>query len=113
MLDKEPTEASRPMDPEWSLARVKGARAFHFGGFALGGNYVSIHIAGELPDRCHVVDIERNLLTIEPLEFIARWYVPQGIPRAAGVTPYVYQEIFRVDEKRESIKLHHAEGVLE
>jgi hypothetical protein len=33
---------------------------------------VSIHIAGELPDPCHVADIERDLLTVEPPEFIAR-----------------------------------------
>jgi|SRR5215208_6445766 hypothetical protein len=107
MLDKEPTEASGPMDSEWSLARVKEARAFHF------GEYVSIHIAGELPDPCHVADIERNLLTVEPPEFIARWYVRQGIPCPDVVTPYAYQEVFRVGEKRERVKLHHAEGVLE
>jgi hypothetical protein len=45
------------MDPDWSLAAVQQARAFHF------GEYVSIHIAGDLPLPCHVVDIERNLLT--------------------------------------------------
>jgi hypothetical protein len=108
MLDKEPTEDLRPMDPDWYLARVKEARALHF------GEHVSIHIAGELPDQCHVVDIEKNLLATEPPEFIARWYVPEGIRCAAGETSYAYQEIFRVfGEKRERIKLHHAEGVLE
>jgi hypothetical protein len=106
-MDEEPTEASRPLEPEWHLAAVQVAHAFH------SGDYVSMHIAGDLPDPCHVVDIERNLLTIEPPEFIARWYRPQplGCPRV--VTPYAYQEVFHVGEKPETVRLHHAEGVLD
>jgi hypothetical protein len=77
-MDKQPTEASRPMDPDWSLADVQQAHGFHF------GDYVSIHIAGDLPDPCYSPDIERNLLTIEPPEFIARWYVRQDVACPSG-----------------------------
>ena len=91
------------MDPDWSLARVKEARAFHF------GECMSIHIAGQLPDPCHSVDIERNLLTIEPPEFIARWYARQG-PCPDVVTPYAYQEVFFIGVKRDTVKLYHADG---
>ena len=69
------------LDPDWSLARVREARAFHFYG------YMSIHIAGDMPDPCHTVDIEKNLLTNEPPEFIARWYEHPGACIDV-VTPY-------------------------
>src|SRR5215208_4379012 len=95
------------MDPGWSLARVEEARASYF------AEYVSIHIAGEMPDPCHFVDLERNLLTIEPPEFVARWHRAQGVICALVITPYEHQEVFHVGARRETVKLHHAEGMLE
>jgi hypothetical protein len=94
------------IDMNWSLAHVEEARAFHF------DVYMSIHIAGRMPDPCHSVDIQRNYLTTEPPEFIAKWGWPQGFC-AAVITPYAVQEVFRVGEKRETVKLHHEGGVME
>jgi|SRR5215204_6218864 len=94
------------MDPDWSLAHVEEARAFQF------DVYMSIYIAGEMPDPCRSVDISRSLLTVEPPEFIARWYQYEG-PCPDVVTPYAYQEVFYVGEKRETVKLRHEGGVME
>ncbi len=58
------------------------------------------------------MDITRSLLTIEPPEFIARWYTYEG-PCPDVVTPYAYQEVFRIGAKRETVKLHHEGGVME
>jgi hypothetical protein len=122
-LDKEPTEASRHIrDPDWSLAAVQEASAHQYigGNVFFGGDLghmsdydVSICIMGEVPNPCYVVDIERNLLTMEPPEFIARWYARQDVACPDVVTPYEYQEVFHVGEKRETVKLHHAGGVLD
>ena len=94
------------MDPEWSLAHVEQASAYHF------ADHVSIHITGQMPDPCYSVDIERSLLTVEPPELIAKWHPGEdGCPEV--MTPYECQKIFRIGEKRETVKLHHANGVLE
>jgi hypothetical protein len=93
-------------EPDWSLAHVGEARAFQF------ADYLSIQIAGRMPDPCRSVDIARSLLTIEPPEFIARWYSYEG-PCPDVETPYAYQEVFHVGGKRETVKLHHEGGVME
>src|SRR3712207_3003121 len=92
--------------PDWSLARVDEARAYYF------ADHVLLAITGEMPDPCHVVDIEKSLLTVEPPAFTARWYVRPG-PCADVVTPYAHQEIFFVGVKRETVRLYHADGDLE
>jgi len=91
------------MDPDWSLAHVEEARAYYF------ADHLLLTIVGQKPDPCHSVDLERSLLTIEPPEFIARWYAHSG-PCPDVVTPYAYQEVFFVGGKRETVKLHHADG---
>ena len=94
------------MDPNWSLAHVEEARAYYF------ADHLLLTIIGQKPDPCHTVDIERSLLTIEPPEFIARWYAHPG-PCPDVVTPYAYQEVFFIGGERETVKLHHADGDLQ
>jgi hypothetical protein len=94
------------MEPEWSLAHVEEARAYYF------ADHVLLTITGQMPDPCHVVDIEKSLLPVEPPGFIARWYVRPG-PCADVVTPYAYQEAFFIGGKRETVRLHHAGGDFE
>ena len=91
------------MEPNWSLAHVEEARAYYF------ADHLLLTIMGQKPDPCHSVDIEKSLLTVEPPTFIARWYAHPG-PCADVVTPYAYQEVFFIGGKRETVKLHHADG---
>jgi hypothetical protein len=94
------------MEPEWSLAHVEEARAYYFAG------HVLLTITGQMPDPCHVVDIEKSLLAVEPPGFIARWYVrPVACPDV--VTPYAYQEVFLIGGKRETVRLYHRDGDFE
>jgi hypothetical protein len=58
------------IDPGWSLAFVSEARAYRLAD----SGFLVIQIAGETPDPRVSVDIERNLLETEPLEFIAKRY---------------------------------------
>ncbi len=93
----------RTMEPNWSLAHVEEARGYYF------ADHVLLTIIGQKPDPCHSVDIEKSLLTIEPPEFIARWYAHPG-SCVDVVTPYAYQEVFFIGGKRENVKLYHADG---
>jgi hypothetical protein len=91
------------MDPNWSLAQVEEAKAYYF------ADHLLLTIMGQKPDPCHSVDIEKSLLTIEPPEFIAKWYAHPG-PCVDVVTPYAYQEVFFIGGMPETVKLHHADG---
>jgi hypothetical protein len=94
------------MNPNWSLANVEEARAYYF------AEHLLLTIVGRKPDPCHIVDIEKSLLTVEPPEFEARWYAQPG-PCPDVVTPYAHQEVFFIGGKRETVKLHHADGAFE
>jgi hypothetical protein len=94
------------MEPDWSLAHVEEARAYYF------ADHLLLTIIGQMPDPCHVVDLEKSLLTVEPPAFIARWYVQPG-PCPDVVTPYAYQEVFFIGVKRDTVKLYHADGDLQ
>jgi hypothetical protein len=94
------------MDPNWSLAHVEEARAYYF------ADHVLLTITGQKPDPCHIVDIEKSLLTVEPPGFIARWYAYPGFCPEV-ITPYAYQEVFFIGMKRETVKLYHADGDVE
>ncbi len=89
---------------DFSLAHVQQAKAYQVGEFVL------LRIAGDLPTPCHVVDIERSLLTVEPPAFIARWTLPPNIRCIQVVTPYEYEDAFRIGAARPEIRLHHADG---
>jgi hypothetical protein len=97
-----PTErrVRRMMEPDWSLAHVEEARAYYF------ADHVLLIIMGQKPVPCHAVDIEKNLLTVEPPGFIARWHAYPG-PCPEVVTPYAYQEVFSNGGRRETVKLYH------
>lgn len=88
------------------LANVETAKAYQVGDFLL------MRIAGEKPDGCHFLDLERSMLDVEPPAFIATWFVPPNIRCIPEPMPYEYQEAFRVGVKREAVKLHHAHGEL-
>lgn len=94
------------MKPDWSLASVEEARAYWYAGNLM------IQITGRAPTPCYSVGIERNLLQVDPPEFIARWY--QHSPFCPEVlTPYERQEIFPLGEKPRIVNLYRAEGVLD
>jgi hypothetical protein len=93
-------------DRDWSLAHVEEARGYYVAG------HVLLTIMGQKPNPCHSVDIEKSLLTIDPPEFIARWYAHPGFCIEV-LTPYAYQEVFFIGGKRETVKLHHADGDLQ
>lgn len=94
------------MSPDWSLATVKEARAYWVAGA------LTVQIAGETPDPCYFVDVERNLLQVEPPEFVAKWRrTSEFCPEV--LTPYEQQRIFSVAEKPATVRLHHADGVLD
>jgi hypothetical protein len=95
-----------PIDPAWSLAFVAEARAHRF------ADILVIQIAGETPDPSFSVDVERNLLEAEPLEFIAKWY-REPLPCPQVVTPYEFHKAFRVGGERWPVRLHHAGGALD
>ncbi len=86
------------------LAVVEQAKAYQIGDFLL------IRISGEKPNGCHVVDLERSLLTVEPPAFIATWFMPLNVRCVPEPVPYEYQEAFRIGLKRDAIKLHRAGG---
>lgn len=94
------------MVSNWSLAHVKEAKAYYF------AEHVLLTITGEMPDPCHIVDIEKSLLTVEPPGFIARWYEYPG-PCPEVITPYAYQEVFFIGMKRDTVRLYHADGDFE
>ncbi len=88
------------------LANVETAKAYQVGDFLL------MRIAGEKPDGCHFLDLERSMLDVEPPAFIATWFVPPNIRCIPEPMPYEYQEAFQVGVKRQEVKLHHAQGEL-
>jgi hypothetical protein len=93
-------------DQDWSLANVEEAQAYYF------ADHVLLTITGKKPDPCHIVDIERSLLTVEPPGFIARWYAYPG-PCPEVVTQYAHQEVFLIGGKRDTVRLYHADGDFE
>ncbi len=88
------------------LASVEAAKAYQVGEFLL------LRIAGEKPNGCHFLDLERSLLDVEPPAFIATWFMPPNVRCVLEPMQYEYQEAFRVGVKRDAVKLHHAEGEL-
>lgn len=86
------------------LAAVTQAKAYQIGDFLV------MHIAGEKPSGCHLVDLERSLLDVEPPAFIATWFVPPNVRCVPEPVLYEYQEEFLVGPRREAVTLYHAEG---
>lgn len=88
------------------LAMVERAKGYQVGEFLL------LRITGEKPNGCHVVDLERNLLDVEPPTFLATWYTLPNVRCVPEPVRYEYQEAFRVGVKRDPVTLHHAGGEL-
>jgi hypothetical protein len=86
------------------LATVEKAKAYQVGEFLL------LRLMGEKPNGCHVIDVQRSLLTVEPPTFIATWFVPPDVMCIPEPVTYEYQEAFRVGIRRAEIKLRHAGG---
>lgn len=86
------------------LAAVESAWAYQVGEFLL------LRLSGEKPNGCHVVDIERSLLDVEPPGFIATWFTPPNIRCVPEPVRYEYQEAFQVGIKRDAVTLYHAGG---
>ncbi|MGI9023821.1 MAG: hypothetical protein ACR2HV_11445 [Acidimicrobiales bacterium] len=86
------------------LAAVTGAKAYQIGDSLL------VRITGQKPDGCHVIALERSLLTVEPPAFIATWHVPPGVRCILIPVDYEYQEVFDVGIMRDTVILHHAGG---
>ncbi len=86
------------------LAAVETASAYQV------GEYLLLRLSGEKPNGCHLVDVERSLLDVEPPGFIATWYVPPNIRCVPESVPYEYQEAFQIGVKRDAVTLYHAVG---
>lgn len=90
--------------PDRDLAHVDEARAYQIGELLL------LRVAGQLPTACHVVFLDRSLLTVEPPAFIAGWYIRPDARCAPQPVPYEHQEVFRIGPKRDNVDLHAADG---
>lgn len=73
------------------------------------GGILLIRAQGELPTPCYEVDIDRNLLPVEPPEFLLK-RCPTAPVCIQVVTPFDYAEIFHVGERPKEVIVHHAEG---
>ncbi len=91
---------------ERELANVETAKAYQVGDLLL------VRIAGEKPNGCHFLDLERSLLDVEPPAFIATWFMPLNVRCVLEPMPYEYQEAFRLGVERDTVKIYHAEGEL-
>ncbi len=88
------------------LAVVDQAKAYQVGEFLL------LRVMGEKPDGCHVVELERSLLDVEPPTFLATWFALPNARCIPEAVPYEYQEAFAVGVRRDAVTLHHARGEL-
>ena len=86
------------------LAEVTEARAYQI------GDVVLVRISGQKPDGCHVVGLERSLLTVEPPAFMATWFVPPNVRCVLEPVVYEYQEAFTIGVMRDTVIVHHAGG---
>jgi hypothetical protein len=101
------TSSRRPSTVrEESYASVREARAYQIGEFLL------LQIAGDLPSPCHLVDIERSPLDVEPPQFAARLSVRLDAKCAQVLTPYEHADAFHIGGPRDEVTLHSAEGEL-
>ena len=85
------------------LASRKSIRAFSI------RNFLAIMAEGDLPTPCYDVRIERNLLTIEPPEFVLQ-RCPKGALCPDVITPYKVTRVFRGRQWPAEIVVHHADG---
>ncbi len=86
------------------LAAVTSSNAYQV------GEYLLIRVAGEKPNGCYKVRLERSLLTVEPPAFLATWSMPPNIRCVPEAVPYEHQQVFRVGIMRDAVTLHHADG---
>lgn len=85
------------------LASRRSIRAFYLREFLL------IVAEGDLPTPCYEVEIEQNLLTVEPPEFVLkRCYTGGFCPEV--ITPYKESKMFHRRSRPQQIVVHHADG---
>ncbi|HSH23465.1 MAG TPA: hypothetical protein VK975_05310 [Acidimicrobiales bacterium] len=94
------------MASERELAVVEDARAYQV------GEYLLVRVIGEKPDGCHVVEVERSLLDVEPPAFLATWRRLLNARCIPESQPYEHQQAFQVGVRRDTITVHHAGGEL-
>ncbi len=73
------------------------------------GNFLVIRAEGEKPAPCYPVRIARNLLTVEPPEFVLQ-YCRTGALCPEVITPYDVTKSFRGRSWPDEIVVHHAGG---
>lgn len=88
------------------LAAVEQAKAYQV------GDHLLLRLAGEKPNGCHFLNIERSLLDVEPPAFIATWFTLPNVRCFPGAVPYEHQQAFQVGVARQHVTLHHASGEL-
>lgn len=89
------------------LARVDEARAYHV------GEVVLVMISGEKPTACHIVDVERSMLDVEPPAFAARLSMDPRARCMQVVASYEVTATFEIGPARDHVVVHHAGGELE
>ena len=91
--------------PDRELAQVETAKAYQIEDLLL------LRVAGQAPTACHVVFLERSLLTVEPPSFLAGWYIRPDARCAMQTVPYEHHEVFRIGSRRDTVDLQAADGL--
>jgi hypothetical protein len=85
------------------LADLDEARAFWT------GDQLLLTANGTMPQSCWAVDVQQNLLTVWPPEFVLARYRTASICLEV-ITPFNVAEYFRLESRPESVVLHHRDG---
>ena len=95
------------MDDKSPVLEVKEAKAV----FVYG--YLILYVKGEKSTPCHIVDIERSLLPVEPPAFIVTQTLPAGTMCQQVVTPFEFSKAFFIGVFRDTINVVDAQGTKE
>jgi hypothetical protein len=91
------------MNGECELATRKKIQACYW------DSYLLIVAEGDLPTPCYEVSIERNLLTVDPPEYVLKRCPTAGFCQEVE-TPYTATKLFPVDTRPAQVIVHHAKG---